>query len=62
MTETERAAITGYCLLLLADLYGPEEARQWLAAPNHFLDNKSPACLIRADRSDDVLCLIQSTT
>jgi uncharacterized protein (DUF2384 family) len=42
----------------LADFYQPDEARQWIFAPQELLSGASPAELIRDGRIDDVMRLI----
>jgi|SRR5580658_731739 uncharacterized protein (DUF2384 family) len=48
----------GYIVDQLADLYEPNEARQWIFAPQKLLNGKSPAELIRTGRIDNVMRLI----
>jgi uncharacterized protein (DUF2384 family) len=42
----------------LADFYQPDEARQWIFAPQELLSGASPAELIRDGRIDDVMRLV----
>jgi uncharacterized protein (DUF2384 family) len=57
--STEKTLLElGYIVDQLADLYEPNEARQWIFAPQKVLDGKSPAELIRAGRIDNVMRLI----
>jgi hypothetical protein len=42
----------------LADFYEPNEARQWIFAPQRLLAGASPAELIRAGRIDEVMRLV----
>ncbi len=47
-----------YHLTVLADFYEPNEARQWIFAPQKLLGGTSPAELIRAGRIDEVMRLV----
>jgi hypothetical protein len=47
-----------YIVDLLADFYEPNEARQWIFAPQKHLDGRSPAQLIREGRIDQVMRLV----
>ena len=47
-----------YIVDQLADFYQPDEARQWLFAPQKLLDGVSPAELIQNGRIDDVMKLV----
>jgi uncharacterized protein (DUF2384 family) len=42
----------------LSDLYEPQEARLWLYSPQRLLDNLSPADLIQAGRSQEVVTVV----
>ncbi len=42
----------------LSDFYEPNEARQWIFAPQKLLNGKSPAELIRNGRIDEVMHLV----
>ncbi|HME20509.1 MAG TPA: hypothetical protein VKI44_03970 [Acetobacteraceae bacterium] len=42
----------------LSDFYQPNEARQWIFAPQKLLAGASPAELIRAGRIDEVMRLV----
>jgi hypothetical protein len=42
----------------LSDFYEPNEARQWIFAPQKLLAGASPAELIRAGRIDEVMRLV----
>jgi transcriptional regulator with XRE-family HTH domain len=42
----------------LSDFYEPNEARQWIFAPQKLLAGTSPAELIRAGRIDEVMRLV----
>lgn len=44
-----------YIVDQLSDFYEPNEARQWMFAPQKFLAGMSPAELIRSGRIDEVL-------
>lgn len=44
-----------YIVDQLSDFYEPNEARQWIFAPQRNLDGKSPGELIREGRIDEVL-------
>jgi len=48
----------GYIVDQLADIYEPNQARQWIFAPQKLLNGKSPAELIRTGRIDNVMRLI----
>jgi len=47
-----------YIIDQLADFYEPNEARQWIFAPQKLLAGKSPAELISAGRIDEVMRLV----
>jgi uncharacterized protein (DUF2384 family) len=47
-----------YVIDQLSDFYEPNEARQWIFAPQKLLDGVSPAELIRAGRIDEVMRLV----
>jgi uncharacterized protein (DUF2384 family) len=47
-----------YIVDQLADFYEPNEARQWIFAPQKLLGGVSPAELIRTGRIDEVLRLV----
>ena len=47
-----------YIIDLLADFYEPNEARQWIFAPQKLLGGISPAELIRTGRIDEVMRLV----
>ena len=47
-----------YIVDQLADFYEPNEARQWIFAPQKLLDGESPAELIRGGRIDEVMRLV----
>jgi len=47
-----------YIVDQLADFYEPNEARQWIFAPQRLLSGESPAALIRDGRIDDVMRLV----
>jgi DNA-binding transcriptional regulator YiaG len=47
-----------YIIDRLADFYEPNEARQWIFAPQKRLGGISPAELIRSGRIDDVMRLV----
>lgn len=47
-----------YIVDQLADFYEPNEARQWIFAPQKLLGGESPAELIRTGRIDEVLRLV----
>jgi hypothetical protein len=47
-----------YIIDLLADFYEPNEARQWIFAPQKLLAGESPAHLIRTGRIDEVMRLV----
>ena len=47
-----------YIVDQLADFYEPNEARQWIFAPQRLLTGMSPAELIRNGRIDEVMRLV----
>lgn len=47
-----------YIIDQLADFYEPDEARQWIFAPQKLLEGESPATLIRTGRIDEVMRLV----
>jgi len=47
-----------YIVDQLADFYEPNEARQWIFAPQKLLGGASPAELIRAGQIDEVMRLV----
>ena len=47
-----------YIIDQLADFYEPNEARQWIFAPQKLLEGTSPAELIRNGRIDEVMRLV----
>jgi transcriptional regulator with XRE-family HTH domain len=47
-----------YIVDQLADFYEPNEARQWIFAPQKLLEGASPAELIRNGQIDEVLRLV----
>jgi hypothetical protein len=47
-----------YIIDQLADFYNPNEARQWIFAPQRLLAGASPAELIRSGRIDEVMRLV----
>ncbi len=47
-----------YIIDQLADFYEPDEARQWIFAPQKLLAGESPATLIRTGRIDEVMRLV----
>lgn len=47
-----------YIVDQLADFYEPNEARQWIFAPQKLLGGEKPAELIRTGRIDEVLRLV----
>ena len=47
-----------YIIDQLADFYEPNEARQWIFAPQKLLAGASPAELIRNGRIDEVMRLV----
>lgn len=47
-----------YIVDQLADFYEPNEARQWIFAPQKLLGGISPAELIRTGRIDEVMRLV----
>jgi hypothetical protein len=58
-TTTERTLLElEYIIDLLADFYEPNEARQWIFAPQKLLAGASPAELIRNGRIDEVMRLV----
>ena len=42
----------------LREVYAPDEARRWLFSPHADLCGQQPADLIRGDRMDEVLAII----
>lgn len=48
-----------YVVDQLSDFYEPNEARQWIFAPQKLLDGRSPAELIRSNRMDEVMRLVR---
>ena len=42
----------------MSDFYEPNEARQWIFAPQKLLEGKSPAERIRNGHIDDVMQLV----
>ena len=57
--RTERILLElEYIVDQLSDLYEPDEARQWIFAPQKLLDGESPAQLIRGGRIDGVKQLV----
>jgi transcriptional regulator with XRE-family HTH domain len=48
-----------YVIDELADFYEPNEARQWIFAPQKLLAGASPAELIRTGRIDEVMRLVR---
>lgn len=57
--NTEKALLElEYIIDQLSDYYEPNEARQWIFAPQRLLDGKSPAELIRAGQVDEVMRLV----
>lgn len=57
--STEKALLElEYIIEQLADFYEPNEARQWIFAPQKLLAGESPANLIRAGRIDEVMRLV----
>lgn len=48
-----------YIIDQLADFYEPNEARQWIFAPQKLLDGTSPAELISSGRIDEVMRLVR---
>ncbi len=44
-----------YIVDQLSDFYEPNEARQWLFAPQKLLEGKSPALLIQNRKMDEVM-------
>jgi uncharacterized protein (DUF2384 family) len=57
--NTERTLLElEYIIDQLADFYEPNEARQWIFAPQKLLAGKSPAELIRDGRIDEVMRLV----
>lgn len=42
----------------LSDFYEPRDARMWLYAPQRLLNNKSPAELIQAGQSAEVIAVV----
>lgn len=47
-----------YIIDQLADFYEPNEARQWIFAPQKLLGGTSPAELIQSGRIDEVMRLV----
>jgi transcriptional regulator with XRE-family HTH domain len=47
-----------YVVDQLSDFYEPNEARQWIFAPQKLLNGKSPAELIQNGRIDEVMRLV----
>ena len=47
-----------YIVDQLSDFYEPDEARQWMFAPQKLLEGESPASLIQSGRIDAVLRLV----
>jgi transcriptional regulator with XRE-family HTH domain len=47
-----------YIIDQLADFYEPNEARQWIFAPQKLLSGVSPAELIQSGRIDEVMRLV----
>ena len=47
-----------YIIDQLADFYEPDEARQWIFAPQKLLAGELPATLIRTARIDEVMRLV----
>ena len=47
-----------YIVDQLADFYEPDEARQWIFAPQRLLDGQSPAELIQGGHIDEVRHLV----
>jgi transcriptional regulator with XRE-family HTH domain len=57
--NTERTLLElEYIIDQLADFYEPNEARQWIFAPQKLLGGISPAELIRTGRIDEVMRLV----
>lgn len=57
--NTEKALLElEYIVDQLADFYEPDEARQWIFAPQRLLGGEKPAELVRAGRIDEVLRLV----
>jgi hypothetical protein len=48
-----------YIVDQLSDFYEPDEARQWMFAPQKLLDGISPAQLIQDGRIDEVMRLVR---
>jgi uncharacterized protein (DUF2384 family) len=58
--KTERMLLElEYVVDQLSDFYEPNEARQWMFAPQKLLDGESPAALIRGNRMDEVMRLVR---
>ena len=58
-SNTEKALLElEYIVDQLSDFYQPNEARQWIFAPQKLLEGDSPASLIRSGRIDRVMQLI----
>lgn len=56
---TEKALLElEYIVDQLADFYEPDEARQWIFAPQKLLGGESPANLIRDGRIGEVMRLV----
>ena len=47
-----------YIVDQLSDFYNPQEARLWLFSRQRLLDGKTPAELIRAGRTEDIIRII----
>jgi uncharacterized protein (DUF2384 family) len=47
-----------YIVDQLSDFYEPNEARQWIFAPQKLLSGKSPAELIRSGQIDEVMQIV----
>jgi hypothetical protein len=47
-----------YIIDRLSDIYTPEEARLWLYARQKLLGGSIPAALIQADRTDELIAVI----
>lgn len=59
MTEVARTAKdVADCLRLLAPLYSPEDARQWLESPQSLLGGRVPMDLIREGRTGNVRAVL----
>lgn len=58
--STERTLLElEYICDQLADFYEPNEARQWIFAPQKLLDGVSPASLIQDGKIEDVMRLVR---